>query len=65
MSTKNDTNIPEIVTLDHGNGRSNLWKKTRLALEYVYKNHFNDADWFLRADDDKFVFFGLFKFRIS
>ena len=62
MSTKNDTNIPEIIALDHENGRKNLWKKTRLALEYVYKNHFTDADWFLRADDDKYVclarFFG-------
>jgi len=57
MSTKNDTNIPEIVALNHENGRSNLWKKTRLALEYVYENHFDDADWFLRADDDKYVSF--------
>lgn len=53
MSTKTDTTIPEIVALNHENGRKNLWKKTRLALEYVYKNHIDDADWFLRADDDK------------
>lgn len=22
---------------------------------YVYKHHMNDADWFLRADDDTFI----------
>ncbi|CAG9800631.1 unnamed protein product [Chironomus riparius] len=55
LSTKNDSSIPEIIALNHDNGRKNLWKKTRLALEYVYKNHFNDADWFLRADDDNYI----------
>ena len=24
-------------------------------MKYVYKNHFNKGDWFLKADDDTFV----------
>lgn len=54
MSTKLDPEFPEIVVLPVENGRSHLWYKARLALKYVYDHHLNDADWFLRADDDKY-----------
>lgn len=53
MSMQEDPEIPELVVLPVENGRHFLWKKTRLAMEYVYANHINDADWFMRADDDK------------
>lgn len=53
MSIKNDSSIPEIVVIPVENGRDHLWNKTKLTMEYVYKNHLNDADWFMRADDDK------------
>lgn len=53
MTTKLDPEFPEIVVLPVENGRSHLWHKARLALKYVYDHHLNDADWFLRADDDK------------
>ncbi|KAH8370721.1 hypothetical protein KR093_004808, partial [Drosophila rubida] len=31
------------------------WHQYRAHLEYVYKYHFNEADWFLYANDDNFV----------
>jgi glycoprotein-N-acetylgalactosamine 3-beta-galactosyltransferase len=33
-------------------GYEELFNKTSHALLYVYENHFDDADWFLKADDD-------------
>jgi len=53
MSSKTDSNHPEIVNLNITEGRENLWLKTRLSMNYIYEHHFDDADWFLRADDDK------------
>lgn len=32
-----------------------MWWKTKEALKYIYENHFDDADWFLRAEDDSYV----------
>ncbi|XP_016959201.1 glycoprotein-N-acetylgalactosamine 3-beta-galactosyltransferase 1 [Drosophila biarmipes] len=33
----------------------NKWLRLRAHLEYVYKNHFHQGDWFLYANDDNFV----------
>lgn len=52
MSTQTDLNIDGLIALAVKEGRSTLWDKTRSALQYVYNYHFNDADWFLKADDD-------------
>lgn len=52
MSTKSDQNIDGVIALPVKEGRNTLWDKTRSALQYVYNYHFNDADWFLKADDD-------------
>lgn len=52
MSSKNDTEIDEVVELPIGDAADNSWTKTREAFKYVYQHHLDDADWFLKADDD-------------
>lgn len=54
MSSVRDDRVGTIG-LNVSEGRQNLWKKTHAAFEYVYKYHKNDADWFLKADDDTYV----------
>ena len=35
------------------------------AFEYVYKNHFDEADWFLKADDDTFTIVDNLRFLLK
>ena len=54
MSSKADPDFPA-VGLPVNEGRGALWKKTKAAILYIYEHHFDDADWFMKADDDTYV----------
>lgn len=51
ISTKEDPEL-DSVALPLKDGRQYLWSKIRGAFTYVYKNYFDEYDWFVRADDD-------------
>ncbi|XP_005089696.2 glycoprotein-N-acetylgalactosamine 3-beta-galactosyltransferase 1 [Aplysia californica] len=54
FSSETDKNFPT-VGLNVSEGREHLTAKTMQGFRYVYEHHRNDADWFMKADDDTYV----------
>jgi glycoprotein-N-acetylgalactosamine 3-beta-galactosyltransferase len=53
----NDTKgLPIAPIANLSSGYRHLTQKTTLALHYVYENFLNDYDWFVKADDDTYLF---------
>lgn len=52
---KPDPALNNSIALAVTEGRHTLWGKAKKALHYIYQNHMDDADWFLKADDDTYV----------
>lgn len=49
-----DKSLPS-VALPVKEGRQNLWGKTREAYRYVWEHYKEQADWFMKADDDTYT----------
>ena len=64
MSTQEDLSLGA-VKLDVEDGRNGLWTKVKLACKHVFLNHFDDYDWFMKADDDTFVIIENLKAMLS
>ncbi|XP_055873479.1 glycoprotein-N-acetylgalactosamine 3-beta-galactosyltransferase 1-like [Biomphalaria glabrata] len=62
-SVKNDT-FPT-VGLKTLEGRKHLTAKTMQAFQYLYDHHYNDADWFMKADDDTYVIMENLRYFLS
>ncbi|OWF40670.1 glycoprotein-N-acetylgalactosamine 3-beta-galactosyltransferase 1-B-like [Mizuhopecten yessoensis] len=54
ISSATNTSFPT-VGLNVSEGREHLTAKTMQAFKYVFDKHFNDADWFVKADDDTYM----------
>ncbi|KAF7711976.1 glycoprotein-N-acetylgalactosamine 3-beta-galactosyltransferase 1-B [Silurus meridionalis] len=54
MSSVDDPDFPT-VGLNTKEGRDQLYWKTIHAFRYVLEKHIDDADWFLKADDDTYL----------
>ncbi|XP_060086150.1 glycoprotein-N-acetylgalactosamine 3-beta-galactosyltransferase 1-like [Ylistrum balloti] len=50
-------NIPE--------GREHLTAKTMKAFKYIFENHFTDADWFIKIEDNSFVILENLRYFLS
>ena len=64
VSDHEDPSFPTLP-INTGTGRGHLLNKTMRAFDYVYKNHFEDADWFMKADDDTYVIMENLRYFLS
>ena len=65
LSSKTDPDSPATIGLDVGEGRDELWDKTRAAWDYVYQHHLHDAEWFLKADDETYMIIENLRYLLS
>ncbi|BHF61362.1 hypothetical protein SprV_0100433600 [Sparganum proliferum] len=54
ISSEDDPDFPALKAVD-SESRKHLWLKTRFGVINAYRNHLNDFDFFMKADDDTYV----------
>ncbi|XP_043922426.1 glycoprotein-N-acetylgalactosamine 3-beta-galactosyltransferase 1-like isoform X2 [Protopterus annectens] len=64
MSSEENKDFPT-VRLETKEGRDQLYWKTIKAFQYVYDHHLDEADWFMKADDDTFVILDNLRWLLS
>ncbi|XP_019636264.1 PREDICTED: glycoprotein-N-acetylgalactosamine 3-beta-galactosyltransferase 1-like [Branchiostoma belcheri] len=64
FSTKADSRLPTVV-IETGEGRDFLWGKAKAAIRHIHAHYLQDADWFLKADDDTYVIMENLRFMLS
>lgn len=60
-----DPALPSIALENVQEGRDYLWAKTKEAFKYVYENHFDEADFFYKADDDTYAILENMRFMLK
>lgn len=64
FSSESNATFPTIG-LDVAEGRSHLTAKSRGAFDYIYQYHFEEADWFMKCDDDTYVILENLRYFLS
>ncbi|XP_070208774.1 glycoprotein-N-acetylgalactosamine 3-beta-galactosyltransferase 1-like [Littorina saxatilis] len=64
MSSQWNSTFPTIG-LNVSEGREHLTAKTMQAFRYVYEKHFDEADWFMKADDDTYLIAENLRYMLS
>ena len=54
VSNEEDPDLPAI-SVEAKSDYHGLWAKTKAAFRHIHERHLEEADWFLKADDDTFV----------